>query len=223
VRDDAALRQSFAEAVSDLVGYSDHVRRLVCNQHALEPHNILAQHVGGGRVRRLVSDQRTQLLVGNNGAQIVEKAGQECEHRLIALNAPAVNAYDQLSGPRSRLLRHRKSSPCYRPSVTVARRRAAHKALGIKRRDCSRSSGLTASQLGRPSSSFNCLYFRGPRRRPMFQPTLEREPAGLCGRQAGESQGRADKSRCANWRSYYPGRGRRSAARRSVLRNWVLS
>jgi hypothetical protein len=51
----------------------------------------LAQYVGGGRIRGLVSDQQTQLFVGNNGAQIVEKAGQESEHRLIALNAPAVN------------------------------------------------------------------------------------------------------------------------------------
>jgi hypothetical protein len=38
-----------------------------------------------------VSDQLTQLLVWNNGAQIVEKARQKSEHRLIALNVPAVN------------------------------------------------------------------------------------------------------------------------------------
>jgi hypothetical protein len=38
-----------------------------------------------------VSDQLTQLLVWNIGAQIVEKARQKGEHRLIAGNAPAVN------------------------------------------------------------------------------------------------------------------------------------
>jgi hypothetical protein len=55
-----------------------------------EPRYVLAQYVGDGRIRGLVSDRQTQLLVGNNGSQIVEKAGQEGEHRLIAQNVPAV-------------------------------------------------------------------------------------------------------------------------------------
>jgi hypothetical protein len=39
----------------------------------------------------LCPDRQTQLLEWNNGPQIVEEAGQKGEHRLIALNVPAVN------------------------------------------------------------------------------------------------------------------------------------
>jgi hypothetical protein len=90
-RGSARLSAHLAEAISDVTGYGDHIRRFVRSQHAPEPHCVLSQYVGGGRIRRLVSDQLTQLLVWNNGAQIVEKARQKSEHRLIALNVPAVN------------------------------------------------------------------------------------------------------------------------------------